>query len=120
MKRSQFAEDEEEAITDIEEPHGMDVDDVIATPKPTRLAPTAPATPPTTARTLRSKKVDMHPDMGSEDEAQQASPTRVDSGRGARVSPYDNFPRTKSSVDSRSSKKREGASMSRATKKFRG
>ncbi|KAG0649781.1 hypothetical protein D0Z07_3513 [Hyphodiscus hymeniophilus] len=117
-KRSEVTEDEEEAITDIEEPHGMEVDEDVATPKPARFAPVAPATPPTTVRTLRSKKVDMD-SLDSEDESVVASPTHIDSGRGARISPYDNFPRIKSQAGGRSSKKREGCSLGRATKKIR-
>ena len=117
-KRSQVTEDEEEAVTDIEEPHGMDVDEAVATPKPARFAPIAPATPPTTARTLRSKKVDMDP-LDSEEESMVASPTHIDSGKGARISPYDNFPRTKNQAGGKSSKKREGSLMSGVTKKIR-
>ena len=98
----------------------MDIDDVVATPKPLKFAPIAPATPPTTARTLRSKKVDMDTSLDSEDEATATSPTHIDSGKGARHSPYDNFPRTKGQATGKSSKKRVGSSMSRAGKKIRG
>lgn len=120
-KRSQVTEDEEEAITDIEEAHApMDVDQLVATPKPPKFAPVAPVTPPTTARTTRSKNVEKETSMLSEDEATVPSPTHIDSGRGARLSPYDNLPRTKRQTPGQSSKKREGASMSRAAKKIRG
>lgn len=115
-KRSQATEDEEEAITDIEEPHAtMNIDDHVATPKPPKFAP---ATPPTTARTTRSKKVDMDADLTSDDDGPQPSPTHIDSGSGARISPYNEWPRTKRQIAA--SKKREGASLNRASKKIRG
>ena len=118
-KRPQVTEDEEEAITDIEEPHDS-LEAKVATPKHARFAPVAPATPPTTARTLRSKKIDMDP-LNSEDESMVASPTHIDSGKGARVSPFDQFPRTKAQAGGdKSSKKREGSSLSRTPKRVRG
>ena len=114
-KRSQATEDEEEAITDIEEPHAaMDLDDHVGTPKPPKFAP---ATPPTTARATRSKKIDMDINLRSDDEATVPSPNHIDSGEGARLSPFDNWPRTKRQTTA--SKKREGATMSRASKKIR-
>jgi hypothetical protein len=117
-KRSQTTEDEEEAITDIEESQArMDLDDQVATPKPPKFAP---ATPPTTARTTRSKKIDMDTSLLSDDEATVPSPNHVDSGTGARLSPFDNWPRTKRQAGGTASKKREGASMSRVSKKIRG
>jgi len=58
--RSQATEDEEEAVTDIEDP-GVStptyhIDEIVSTPKAPRFAP---ASPPTTARTTRSKKLEM-------------------------------------------------------------
>jgi hypothetical protein len=120
-KQSQATEDEEEAITDIEEPAPMYFDHHVATPK-AHFTPVAPATPPTTVRTTRSKKVDLNASAESDDEATVPSPTHahIDSGTGARLSPYDNWSRTKTQVTGRSSKKRDGASMSRTAKKTRG
>jgi hypothetical protein len=118
-KRSQATEDEEEAITDIEEPHPMDVDEVVATPKPPKFAPVAPFTPPTTTRTTRSKDIEKETSLLTEDEAMVSSPSHIDSGKGARLSPYDGFQRKKHG-GIHASKKREGASMSRAGKKSRG
>lgn len=114
QKRSETTEDEEEAITDIEEPPTpMDIIDAhVTTPKPLKFAP---ATPPTTARTTRSKKIDMDVALGSDDEV--PSPNHVDSGNEAKLSPFDSWPRTKRQVTG--SKKREGVSMSRASKKSR-
>lgn len=115
QKRSETTEDEEEAITDIEEPPTpMDfANDHVSTPKPPKFAP---ATPPTTARATRSKKIDMDVSLGSDDEV--PSPNHVDSGKDAKLSPFDNWPRTKRQASG--SKKREGASMSRPSKKTRG
>ena len=114
QKRSEITEDEEEAITDIEEPPTpMDlVNDHVTTPKPPRFAP---ATPPTTARATRSKKIGMDVSLGSDDGV--PSPNNVDSGDEAKLSPFDNWPRTKRQVAG--SKKREGPSISRASKKSR-
>lgn len=59
--RSHATEDEEEAVTDIEEPNHLStpkgqMDDAIATPKAPKFAP---ASPPTTTRVTRSKQTDI-------------------------------------------------------------
>ena len=120
--RSQATEDEEEAITDIDEQHGLStpmdhLDEALATPQAPKFAPFSP---PTTARTTRSKQVDMSSSPAaptSEDEAD--SPMRR--GRGHKVSPFDKWQRTKGGVRG-GGKKREGEPISRASasKKVRG
>lgn len=115
-KRSSVTEDEEEAITDIEEAHPiMSSDDHVATPHAPKFAP---VTPPTTARATRSKKVDLDAGLTSDDDGPAPSPTHIDSGKGAKVSPYNSWPRTKRQIAA--NKKREGSSLERASKKIRG
>ena len=122
--RSQATEDEEEAITDIEEQHGVStpmdhLDEAIATPQAPKFAPSSP---PTTARTTRSKPVEMGSSptaLTSEDEAE--SPKRR--GQASKVSPFDKWQRTKGAVrGGGGGKKREGEPISRASasKKVRG
>jgi hypothetical protein len=119
--RSQMTEDEEEAITDIEEPSSpmeMEVDstdNLVSTPKMRKIAP---ATPPTTARATRSRKVDMDGSLGLGSDDEVPSPDHVDSGRRAKLSPFDSWSRIKRHGSG--SKKREGDSMTRASKKTKG
>jgi hypothetical protein len=120
--RSQATEDEEEAITDIEEQNGVStpmdhLDEPVATPQAPKFAPFSP---PTTARATRSKQVDMSSSPArqtSEDEDE--SPMRR--GRGGKVSPFDKWQRTKGGVRG-GGKKREGERISRGatSKKVRG
>lgn len=88
--RSQMTEDEEEAVTDIDDDHVMTTpmdhgDKAVATPKAPKFAP---ASPPTTARATRSKDVDM-----------LSSPRPVSEGGSRKssssVSPFDSWQRIK-------------------------
>jgi len=88
--RSQMTEDEEEAVTDIDDDHIMttpldQVDKVVTTPKAPKFAP---ASPPTTGRATRSKDVDMliSPRPVSDDGSRKSSSS---------VSPFDGWQRTK-------------------------
>jgi len=112
---SQNAEDEEEAITDIEEQsHEVSTpvehtDSPILTPKAPKFAP---ASPPTTARATRaSKKADREispvPIPSMVDEDQGSTSARAGRARGGKVSPFDSWQRTKGGPVSQS-KKREG------------
>lgn len=78
-KIAHLSEDDEEAVTDIEE-HGVSTpaeDAIISTPKATKFAP---ASPPTTVRATRSKDVEM------------SSPTGPTSGDRSRRSTYSPTP----------------------------
>jgi len=71
-KKSQLSEDDEEAITDIEE-HGLSTpaedQDIVVTPKAPKFAP---ASPPTTIRATRSKNFEI---------SSPANPSNVDRPR---------------------------------------
>jgi hypothetical protein len=114
--RSQYTEDEEEAVTDIEtEDHLMStpldqVDEIVRTPKAPKFAP---ASPPTTIRATRSKDICM---TGSP--ADQITEANI----AGSVSPFDSWQRTKR--DEPVNKKRSGSPMTskagRGGKKIRG
>jgi hypothetical protein len=120
-KKFQLTDDDEEAITDIEEPPNgfstpVDTDDMLAT---TPTAPKfAPYSPPATARATRSaKKVTyggsspLTPGMTFDDDADIGP---VHSGRrGGKSSPFAGWSRTKSGVTGHG-KKREAEPISRA------
>lgn len=116
--RSQYTEDEEEAVTDIESDDHMlttpidQVKAIGATPKAPRYAP---ASPPTTVRATRSRDVALSsPACPSSDDGY-----RVSAGS---VSPFDSWARTKRGGPS-NSKKRPGSptiSRGQVTKKTRG
>lgn len=128
--RSHNTEDEE-ADTDIEEPGGGDstpvdqVEEFAATPKAPKFGP---ATPPTTTRATRSKKVDMSTspaDPTSDDESVSTSPMlRNHRSVPGKVSPFDQWQRVKRSKPAAGKgKKREGDTLTRGTgteKKVRG
>jgi len=124
-RRSQVTEDEEEAVTDIEESDTpmMQMDGAAETPRAPKFAPVSP---PTTTRATRSgNKADMsRSPIGptSEDEPAQ-SPVNRGRGRGGKVSPFDKWQRTKSGAMSQS-KKRQGEHIPRnsgdITKRLRG
>lgn len=126
--RSHNTEDEE-ADTDIEEPMGGvstpfdQVDEVTSTPKAPRFGP---VTPPTTARTTRSKKVEIPSSPAgrpaSDDESVPTSPTtRSHRTASSKVSPFDQWQRVKPVKASPKGKKREGETLTRASdKKVRG
>lgn len=108
--RSQATEDEEEAITDIEEPNSLStpkgqMDNLVTTPKAPKFAPVSP---PTTSRATRSKQMDM-----------TSSPP--ESGRDGSVSPFLGWTVAKDKV-SPGNKKRGGESLRRGSrgKKARG
>ena len=116
--RSQVTEDEEEAMTDIEEPNKElstptgQIDEAVSTPNAPRFAP---ASPPTTVRATRSgKKVE------SDDESPE-SPMKKGRGRGRKVSPFDRWQRTKNGAAGQS-KKRDGDPLTRTSgdKRLRG
>lgn len=102
---------DEEADTDIEDaavctPLDL-MDHVAATPKAPRFGPVSP---PTTARTTRSKKIDLSAqldDSATEDEGAPSSPISR-SQRGGKVSPFDAWQRVKKPSVASSSKKRSG------------
>jgi hypothetical protein len=112
--RSQVTEDEEEAVTDIEDPSTpMDHDEMVTTPKASRFAP---ASPPTTARVTRSKDVIMSSPAGPASDDEVAPPLAP---RGGKLSPFDGWSQTKSIG---SGKKRSGEPLAKArgVKKTRG
>lgn len=111
--KSQLTDDDEEAVTDIEESLNE-----VSTPTEEGFAVTprapkfAPFSPPPTARATRSgKKVNdggsspLSPDMAFEEEIEAGT---VRGRRPRKVSPFDSWRRTKGGV---ASKKREGESM---------
>jgi hypothetical protein len=109
--RSQATEDEEEAITDIDEANHLStpkdqMHGAIATPKAPKFAP---ASPPTTTRVTRSKQLDV-----------TGSPAQVD--RDGSLSPFhDSFSLVKDGPPTRS-RKRGGETLKRGSrgKKIRG
>lgn len=114
--------EDEEADTDIEDPlPGIStpvdqVDDMGRTPKAPRFAP---ATPPTSSRATRSKKVDMSTSpagLSSEDDS-ETSPLQVD--KHGKISPFDQWIRVKN--PDKGSKKRTGETITRGgIKRLRG
>lgn len=91
--RSQLTEDEEEAVTDVEESlvtksSGL-AKEVTATPKSTKFV--RMVSPPTTARATRSKKVDMDKDVdvGSDSDSPPRSLDRNKSGKATRSNNVD-------------------------------
>lgn len=126
------ADDDEEAVTDVEDhsngnatPMGQ-TDQTVITPKAPRFAPVSP---PTTGRATRSsKKADRgvsptppSPSMASDDEVY--SRMHATRGRAGNISPFDSWQRTKRS-SSGPSKKREGEAITRSggdiSKRLRG
>ena len=116
--RSQAIEDDEEAVTDIEDPtDGLStpkdhIDEFVETPKAPKFAP---ASPPTTVRATRSgKNIDLSssPVQSTSDDEPAQSPLPRARGRAVQVSPFDRWQRTKGGVGSQS-KKREGGSLTR-------
>ena len=109
-EKSTATQSDEEASTDIEE--RMDVTPKrltkksISTPKAPKYAP---YTPPTTARTTRSKDVNM--DAPIDFPFTQDSSTTQDDDR--KVSPFNNWKRTKNATGQ--AKKREGEPITRGT-----
>jgi hypothetical protein len=119
--RSQVTEDEEEAITDIEELGPSTPSDHVARMVTTPKAPKfAHASPPTTARVTRSKNpgMDSLPVKQTSEEDFINSPVRSRS-QGSNLSPFDGWKQTKSIGGS---KKRAGEPLTkgRASKKTRG
>ncbi|KAI9738893.1 MAG: hypothetical protein M1818_005206 [Claussenomyces sp. TS43310] len=115
--------DEEEAVTDIEESsHDLSTPtnlsaEFASTPKAPKFAP---ASPPTTVRTTRSKKVELTSPSAHHDEDSDTGVTRR---QGGKVSSFNGWKRTKSSVPGHG-KKREGDPITRSggdmTKRQRG
>lgn len=103
--------DDEEADTDIEDsavhtPFDSK-NEVAATPKAPRFGPVSP---PTTARTTRSKKIDLSvPDEPmTDDETAPQSPLLRSSRGSGKISPFDSWQRVKKTSAAPSSKKRLG------------
>lgn len=116
--RSQGTEDEEEAVTDIEEQGPltpMDQDEIVATPKGPIFAP---ASPPTTGRVTRSKDVLMNSSPAGPTSDDEIAPSLA--RRGGKVSPFDGWTQTKNMVGG---KKRGGEPLTKSrgsSKKSRG
>lgn len=125
--RKSFVTDDEEAITDIEEEsHEMstpakNTGGSASTPKAPRFAP---ASPPSTLRATRSKKIDDFSSPATSvmfsDDDDDVGPV-VGRARGGKVSPFDTWQRTKNTSQT---KKRMGDSIMRsggdASKRQRG
>lgn len=116
--RAQVTEDEEEAVTDIEE-HSpltpMDhISDMVFTPKAPRFAP---ASPPTTARVTRSKDVLIGSPPAEQTSDDELAPSLA--RRGGKVSPFDGWKRTKN-VSGAKKRGGEPLTKTRGIKKLRG
>lgn len=107
-EKALIPDEEEEAITDIEDSTAMDLsEDGVTTPKAPKFAP---ASPPTTGRATRSIKK-----AGSSSPATPGAEDRGSrSSRGGKVSPFDGWRRVKGPSPILKGKKRMGDALTRS------